>query len=1030
MNHRKILVIGYYHRKNLGDDVFEYVLTNYFKTNWPYAEYNIVSIDDLVEIPLDTSLVIFGGGDLINDYFMRKINRFITNKTCPWYAISIGIPYPSLIEKGYLDRFDYIIHRNQEDKLELLNKYNIRSEWYPDMSFMMQLNNITNNNNFNLFQGKRKIGIFLSQNMYSAKDTSGYYRIVNSIAHFLSRVANITETQTQGFNRVRVPIYELYLIPFCTDQKETHDDNIINRNIYNIIQGYDNVHLITKPLSISNLNTLFDSFYMTICTRYHAHMFSLMSKVPILSIYSTRKVDNLLSELDAKIYSVKIIKDPSGDYPIDVDGSDLWDKFNYIEETRDEYMDKLNTLHRLYSLKTKEFKNKLDNLIFHLPRYVLPDELDIIATEKSSQIIDKIIDLYNKQGNTKLIPDTIKPKNSTRTKKSSRNNKSEKYSRTKKSEKSSRTNKSEKSSRNKSGKSSRTKKSEKNTRNNKSEKTSTIKSKAPEIFSNNEDVKVMMEALENRLIYTSTNLIPVIDQTNITTNISTDQLLHYHDSYYVEIDIKKDDLYQNGAIGKYFSSLNSNNKNLLVEMISYELTGSKISEYNYGLLEQIYNLDYNLLESCKWIIRHKHDKDRLDLTSYDFIENYKYPIENRKINVMSINKDLFHGYHRSGWSYVLDHIKDLHNPNGVIFDSYLDKTFGWEYDFLTTSQIIPYQQRWIGVFHHTPNEDYTENNLSRIFRRSNFIRSLLFCEGIIVLSETNRKWVKFQLDKLKLDRDIKVLSLYHPTEKIDDNIKFNYNVFIGQPLKRIFQIGGWLRNSYAIYDISVPEDYQKLALQGKGMENYYISDDKFCCIVDSLKIEDLTVTHRGSYNGNGGGNGNGNNGNGNGNNGNGNGNGGSNNGNKLNMNMNMNTNTNTNIINNYCNKYIVGMTDRLVSNHNSVTILENITNEEYDDILTNSVVFINLVDASAVNTILECMSRNTPILVNRLPATEQYLGVSYPLFYNSPMDVYTLLSDVKNIKRAHVYLSKLDKTKITIECFMESFMKSEIYRKL
>ena len=96
MNQRKILVIGYYHRKNLGDDVFEHVLTNYFETRWKSNQsknpnYSFCSIDDLKEIPNDTSAVIFGGGDLVNDYFFNKIDRFIKNKTCPWYAISIGL---------------------------------------------------------------------------------------------------------------------------------------------------------------------------------------------------------------------------------------------------------------------------------------------------------------------------------------------------------------------------------------------------------------------------------------------------------------------------------------------------------------------------------------------------------------------------------------------------------------------------------------------------------------------------------------------------------------------------------------------------------------------------------------------------------------------------------------------------------------------------------------------------------------------------------------------------------------------------
>ena len=109
---KKILVVGYYYRHNLGDDVFEHVLTKYFQNNWETYEYRFVTIDDLHKIPKNTALVIFGGGDLVNDYFIHKIDKFIKNKTCPWYAVSIGIPYPKLINDGYLDRFDYIIRQH------------------------------------------------------------------------------------------------------------------------------------------------------------------------------------------------------------------------------------------------------------------------------------------------------------------------------------------------------------------------------------------------------------------------------------------------------------------------------------------------------------------------------------------------------------------------------------------------------------------------------------------------------------------------------------------------------------------------------------------------------------------------------------------------------------------------------------------------------------------------------------------------------------------------------------------------------
>ena len=82
------------------------------------------------------------------------------------------------------------------------------------------------------------------------------------------------------------------------------------------------------------------------------------------------------------------------------------------------------------------------------------------------------------------------------------------------------------------------------------------------------------------------------------------------------------------------------------------------------------------------------------------------------------------------------------------------------------------------------------------------------------------------------------------------------------------------------------------------------------------------------------------------------------------------------------------------------------TFEEYDELLSENIVFINLFDAAANNTVLECILRRTPIIINRLMATEYYLGTDYPLFFDDIKDVPKLLT-IDNFKKAHEYLQNL-----------------------
>lgn len=114
------------------------------------------------------------------------------------------------------------------------------------------------------------------------------------------------------------------------------------------------------------------------------------------------------------------------------------------------------------------------------------------------------------------------------------------------------------------------------------------------------------------------------------------------------------------------------------------------------------------------------------------------------------------------------------------------------------------------------------------------------------------------------------------------------------------------------------------------------------------------------------------------------------------------------------------------NNINSLNInnnINNVDNNEYDEILSKYVVFIKLNDASAVNTLIECIVRNTPIIINKLPAIVEYLGNDYPLYYNNIDEVPNLLKigffRKNHIKSAHKYLKNMNKSFLQIENFIK-----------
>ena len=55
----------------------------------------------------------------------------------------------------------------------------------------------------------------------------------------------------------------------------------------------------------------------------------------------------------------------------------------------------------------------------------------------------------------------------------------------------------------------------------------------------------------------------------------------------------------------------------------------------------------------------------------------------------------------------------------------------------------------------------------------------------------------------------------------------------------------------------------------------------------------------------------------------------------------------------------------------TTTAITRLSDDDYDALLTRNIVFLKLVDCSAVNTVIECIERNTVIIVNRHPALEE-----------------------------------------------------------
>lgn len=402
-----------------------------------------------------------------------------------------------------------------------------------------------------------------------------------------------------------------------------------------------------------------------------------------------------------------------------------------------------------------------------------------------------------------------------------------------------------------------------------------------------------------------------------------------------------------------------------------------------------------------------------------------------KININFMDQiSYLQGLHRSGWPYVLRQLVKLQSDDGIWCDTYVDRTFHW-----ARPSLIPYTRPWIGFIHHTFNTEFSDYNNVKLLENENFITSLQECKGLFVFSRVEKtRWI----NELSLKNiHVPVTELVHPTEIISN--KFTMEKFNVNKKKQIVQVGAWLRDNYAIFALNngkhelILKDgtiIEKSAIVGPSMQHYFKPLDFFRHFREAkwkkssavppvmtysstktiLKSNDETIpTKIESINGE--------------------------------IPIEVFEQHEQNSGDGMCrdlmcrdsdyglNKYVKGAVDLLESYDESVSLLPSLADSDYDEILNKNLIFIKLVDAAAVNTVIECIVRNTPIVINPLPAVVEMLGASYPLYFNNITQVPGLLTTA-NITTAYNYLNNLDKSFLTAEHFLNTFANSQIYQAL
>ena len=354
-------------------------------------------------------------------------------------------------------------------------------------------------------------------------------------------------------------------------------------------------------------------------------------------------------------------------------------------------------------------------------------------------------------------------------------------------------------------------------------------------------------------------------------------------------------------------------------------------------------------------------------------EYYQKSVNFSLNNIFDFNSQLegSYGKHRSGWSWVMDGFRSFEDDKqGIILSSFIERDFGWGYDIELIRKMK--NRGWVGIAHAPHNypkfiEDIVNQKPNYYVNESPYKSVWPSCKGIFTLSEyLANEW-------RRLLPNVKVESLIHPTE-IPHN-KFTLEKYQRNGDRKIIQIGYWLRKLTSIIRLKTPQSIQR-----------------------TMIIPDITIPHildlwsgcRSVEMGE----------------------------------------TNYEFESNNIPNSLKFRKLKDICGYHGVNALAQVSNKEYDELLSKNIVFLDVYDMSASNLIVECIVRNTPILISKHPAVVEYLGEDYPFYFTNIEEATEKLKEDDIIKNTYQYLVKMDKSKFTRNYFVKSVYNSDLYKTL
>lgn len=272
----KIDILGWYNRQNIGDDAFQAVFSKWFAGHnprfvtpphftRPYAE-----------------LVILGGGAVASDYYLERIHL----GSCPLIALGIDLEWEAEARKLVNSGFNLISLRDRQD-VDLLRSLRpggllLPVDYCPDLAFALTP---TGEDVLSRYRrtDKRAIAVCATDYVMPSR-TRDLYHCGPRADQFCDGLGKLLDKLSEKA--------EIFLLPCSTG--EGGNDRRVNLHIASFMQKRPTI--VEDQLTPVEMIDFMAPCALTICQRFHAHVFSVIAGTPFVNIEFTKKARNLVRE--------------------------------------------------------------------------------------------------------------------------------------------------------------------------------------------------------------------------------------------------------------------------------------------------------------------------------------------------------------------------------------------------------------------------------------------------------------------------------------------------------------------------------------------------------------------------------------------------------------------------------------------------------------------------------------------------------------------------------------------------------------